>query len=60
MILNESTLARVSTTNFSCDGERSIIQPRAEPLFGFGDGLGFAGGVVGHLVFAEFADGEVF
>ena len=38
----------------------SVIQPRPEPLFGFGEGLAFAGGVVGDLVFAQFADAEVF
>ena len=39
--------------------EASIIQIRPEPLFGFGDGDAAAGGVVGDLILAELADGEV-
>ena len=35
-------------------------QMGAEPLFVFGQGLAGALGVVFELVFAEFADGEIF
>ena len=39
---------------------RIVVQPRAEPAFHFGERLTFALREVGDLVFAEFADGEIF
>lgn len=49
-----------SATRANRGSTRIVVQPGAEPLFGFGDGLAFAGGVVGDLVPAKFADAEIF
>ena len=39
---------------------RVVVQPRAEPAFHFGQRLAFALRQIGNLIFAEFADGEIF
>ena len=40
-------------------GGGRVIQPRAEPALGLGEGQAFALRVVGDLILAEFADGKV-